>query len=203
MITATLLTGFGLALAPQGADFPIDFPVELKETTRMSLQVEETHFAAQSFSETPLLIVLASEDRSLQTALWLPPGASYVEDFARGTLDGLQMEVLSPAAGAWTHSGSFFLGDFVLQGTGELWVQDCGHVLTRWNEGAPLTATTPAGSLLPPTLNALIGDAGAHTETLNAGDGATNSFHVPVPTPSDTPQEDKPPRKRRPQLPPV
>ncbi|MFT7486468.1 MAG: hypothetical protein ACI9F9_002323 [Candidatus Paceibacteria bacterium] len=204
MSTVTLLASIGIALAPQTFNVSVDFPAAVMETARVTLQVEETHFAARSYSDAPLLIVVASEDGSSKSAFWLPAGAGYVEDFARGTLQSLQIEVLSIVDGDWSSTGSIYLADFLAQESDELLVQDCGHVLARLGENETVTVVNSSNTLMPQGLNSALKANREHRSAVINGRGGTAShFHVPVPTPTDKPKEDKPPRKRHRQLPPV
>jgi len=195
MIAATLLASFGIALAPQtdeaaASPFPGDH-------VDLALRIEETAFAAQSLSEAPQLLILASEDSGLATAFWLPAGARYIEEFPRGTLRGLALEVLSVADGDWSTSGSIVLGDSLPSLAGGLWFLDCGCALAQ-SLGGTLTAATPDGSSLPVPLLAVTDEPGP------GGDASHGpEFHVPVPTPTDEPEGDKPPKLRPRPLPPV
>lgn len=204
MITATLLFGFGLTLAPQDVDALGTLPEQVQSQVRVSLQLEETHFAATNFDSAPVLLVIASEDRRMQMAFWLPAGGSYVEDYARGTLRRLQIEVLSVNDSAWVSTGAYFLSDFMSRGSGALWILNCGHVVTRWGEGEALVAAAPSGSLLPPRVGSMaMGAQERHMAQTGNGESGMDALHVPVPTPTDKPKKDKPPRKRHGQLPPV
>jgi len=199
MIALNLLLSLALTPGPQHACTPVDATAELTEIAQARIELDETHFSAQSFGETPLFLAVSSEVSGLQFGFWLNAGARYEEDFGRGTLSGLHLEVLSLAEGAPTTTGLFDLEELAPDDHGQLWVLDCGHALTRREEGAALSVATPAGSLLPPELNVPFGVGSLHSEPVFAEPGPT---HVPVPTPTDQPKE-SPPRKRRRQLPPV
>ncbi|MFT7671407.1 MAG: hypothetical protein ACI8X5_004125, partial [Planctomycetota bacterium] len=130
MITATILAGFGIALAPQTGDANVlSSHVELDSSITLSLQIEETHLAVQSLIDAPQLMIFASGDDGSQAAFWLPPGARYEEDFPRGTLTGIELEVLTVTAGAWVTTGSLVLSDSLPSLVGGLWVLDCGHAV--------------------------------------------------------------------------
>ncbi len=199
MNTLNLLLSLALTPAPQHACAPLDTAAELTDIAQAKIELDETHFSAQSFGEEPLFLALRNEVSGMELGFWLQAGARYEEDFGRGTLSGLHLEVLSLAEGAPTTTGLFDLEELAPDDHGQLWVLDCGHALTRLEEGAALSVATPAGSLLPPELNVPFGVGSPHSEPVNADPGPT---HVPVPTPTDQPKE-SPPRKRRRQLPPV
>jgi hypothetical protein len=204
MITATLLASIGIALAPQNVLSLESLKPEVQGALSVSLHLEETRFAARSLSGAPMLMIVADRFHGIENALWLPPGATYNELFPRGTLDSLQLELLSITDGVWTSTGALFLSDFMPNGNGQLWVLDCGHVLTQSEEDAVLTVASPAGALLPSELNAMTDEFPAHGESTGVQLGVDGiQLHVPVPTPTDKPKEDKPPVKRRRQLPPL
>ena len=203
MITVTLLASIGIALAPQDSMSVEDLPRHVAQQLSVCLHLEETRFTARSFDEAPVLMIVSDPHHGNQGAFWLPSGATYVEEFPRGTLEALQIEMLSIADGDWQNTGLFFLGDFMPQSSGQLWALDSGHVLTQTTEGAPLSVATPAGSLLPAELLALTNAISTHSDSVDVqGSAAGAPMHVPVPTPSDVPK-DTPPRKRNKQLPPL
>lgn len=187
MTVATILTAFTLAAGLQANE-----TVQTPEGAALRVEIEDTHFKAQSLAETPLLIVFASEDDQLKTAFWLPAGGCYDEEFPRGTLIGLELEVAHQTQGGWITSKALTLDPEAPTGAQLMWVLDCGHAVTQEGEGEPLSALTPDGSVLPPQLNIVAGDHEAHA-----------AFHVPVDTPEDKPKGDKPPRLRKKPLPPV
>lgn len=201
---APLLASLGIALAPQtdGLDSAGSLG-NFAEEINLSVRIEETELAAQSLSHHPLLLIFASEDQGLETMFWLPPGARYEEEFPRGTLNGIALEVLSTSDGGWVSTGSILLSDSLPLFTGGLWALDCGHVLAQ-SEGESLTAAASAGSTLPPSF-ILLNDQ----EPTDGGDPETGdtrhspNLHVPVPTPTDQRKENKPPKLRPKPLPPV
>ena len=196
MIAATLLVSFGLTTPAQpSAPTLAVAPAE----ARVHIELEETRFSAQSHADGPLLFVVASEESGLRSGFWLPAGARYEEDFARGTLTGLMLEVLDVSNGARESSGALRLDDLAPDEHARLWVLEDGHAWTSRGEGAALSAATPAGSLLPPELRAHFSVGPRDAAPTPTVPGPT---HVPVPTPTDKPK-DTPPRKRRRQLPPV
>ncbi len=204
MIAAQLLASIGIVLVPQtGAESPANLAEVLEDSITLSLRIEETELAAQSLTEVPLLLIFASEDQDMHTAFWLPPGARYEEEFPRGTLTGLVLEVLSVTDGGWTSTGSILLGDSLPLLTGGIWALDCGHALAQPND-EPLSAATPAGSTLPARFVMLTEQRENSTgEQSHGGDFHLSNLHVPVPTPTDKPKENKPPKLRPKPLPPV
>ncbi len=203
MITATLLASFGIALAPQDTLSLKELPQQVRQELSVALQLEETRFTARSFAEAEVLMIVSDPHHGTQSTFWLPSGAIYTEEFPRGTLQALQIEMLSIADGVWRNTGLFFLGDFMPLSSGQLWALNCGHVLTQTTEGAPLSIATPAGSLLPPLLLAMTDAFPAHGDSVGVQEGTAGiQLHVPVPTPTDVPK-DAPPRKRHKQLPPL
>ena len=131
MIALNLLLSLALTPGPQHACTPVDAAAELTEIAQARIVLDETHFSAQSFGETPLFLAVRSEVSGLQFGFWLNAGARYEEDFGRGTLSGLHLEVLSLAEGAPTTTGLFDLEELAPDDHGQLWVLDCGHALTE------------------------------------------------------------------------
>lgn len=192
MMTATLFTSLALT-AGLGGD------AVLPERAALQIEIGESHFMARSLTEAPLLVVFASEDDRVQTSFWLAAGGQYDEDFPRGTLAGLELEVARPIAQGWLTSGALDLDLEAPEGASRMWVLECGHAVTAEGEGETLSVVAPAGSHLPPQLNLVTGeqvDAAAKAE-------AHEAFHVPVVTPSEKPKGDKPPKLRKKPLPPV
>ena len=202
MITAALLATFGITLAPALEDANPNSRVEFEDSIALELSIEETHFAAQSLAQVPLMLIFASEDHAFETAFWLPPGARYDEDFARGTLNGLIFEVLTPAESGWSVTGSISFTDSLPQDGGQLWLLDCGHFVAGRGEGEALAAVAPAGSLLPPRLNSFSGPGNNEASVLE-GHSHPKLMHVPAPTPTDKPKGNLPPKLRKKPLPPV
>ena len=192
MITAALLTSLALTAGP-GED------IALPERAALQVEIGETHFMARSLVEAPLLLVFASEDGRLQTAFWLAAGGQYDEDFPRGTLAGLELEVVRPVAQGWLTSGAMDLDGKVLASASLTWVLESGRAVAFEGEGEPLSVVTPAGSHLPPQLNLITSDRPAAPAQAEASE----AFHVPVVTPSKKPKGDKPPKLRKKPLPPV
>jgi hypothetical protein len=196
MTVAAILTAFSLAAGlPMNETLPAN-PVDAV----LRVEIEDTHLAAQSLSEAPLLIVFASEDGRLQTAFWLPAGGRYDEDFSRGTLSGLELEVVNQTPSGWLTSGALALAPKAPEGVELLWVLDCGHAVTPSSEGESLDALAPDGSGAPAHLNMIA----APSERCSHGSTeASAAFHVPVDLPEDKPKGDKPPRLRKKPLPPL
>jgi hypothetical protein len=192
-----LLAGTLVALATLTSDAAADFEVadsglEFEGDIALALHLDPTHFVARSLAQAPLLLVFTSDVHAEPFGFWLPPGSHFVEDFARGALHGLQLEVVSGGNGQWRSTGTLKLEVPATAGEVSLWVLGCGHALSRSGEGSPFVAATPAGSSLPAPLT-----AGAATHD------HPGAFHVPVPTPSDKPKENTPPKLRKKPLPPV
>jgi hypothetical protein len=203
MITATLLASIGIALAPQDSMSVEDLPQQVSQELSVSLHLEETRFTARSFAAAEVLMIVSNPHHGILSTFWLPSGATYIEEFQRGTLEALRLEMLSIADGEWITTGHFFLGDFMPHSSGELWALNCGHVLTQTAEGAPLSVATPAGSLLPPELLEVTNAFSTHRVSVDVQSSTAGApLHVPVPTPTDVPK-DTPPRKRHKQLPPL
>lgn len=199
MTLSTLLCGLGFALAAPTSG-AADIETQLADDLALAVHCGPTHFIARSLTHAPLLLIFSDEfgDEGPEVAFWLPPGASYLEEFARGSLDNVQLEVLSGADGQWTSTGTLDLREPAPSGELNLWVLDCGHALTATGEGDALAARTPAGSSLPARLSACGASVGAAAEDDHAG-----AFHVPVPAPSIKPKQNKPPKLRKKPLPPV
>jgi hypothetical protein len=199
MTLSTLLLGLGFALASPSGDAA---QVEAQLTGDLSLAVHtgQTHFTARSLSTIPLLLVFSDEygDGGPEVAFWLPPGASYVESFARGALEGLQLEVVHGGNGQWTSTGTLSLSEPAPAGDTNIWVLGCGHALTGTGGGAALTVQAPNGSSLPAQLSNCGASIGA-----TANNNHSAAFHVPVPAPSVKPKENKPPKLGKKPLPPV
>ncbi|MCB9916063.1 MAG: hypothetical protein H6828_13115 [Planctomycetes bacterium] len=185
MISAALLTTLALTAGP-GVD------VQAPERAALGVSVEATHITLVNTFEAPLLLVATSEDGRFQALHWLPAGGRYDEDFPRGTLHGLELEVARPLGQGWLTSGSLDLDPMALE-SAELWVLDCGHAVAREEGGASFSTVAPRGSHLPPQW---------HSVTADEAQPAA-ACHVPVVTPSDEPKGDKPPKLRRKPLPPV
>ncbi len=198
MTLSTLLCGFGIALAPapEGAA-----AVEARFQDELALVVDygQTHLMARSLAKAPLLLFFKEDRMGTENAFWLPPGAIYVEDFARGTLDGLSLEVVSTLNGSWRSSGALALEAPARRTDKSLWVLASGQALTRTSEGAPLAAATPAGSALP----SQVLDLGTTIGASAGGPGPYGALHVPVPSPSEKPKPNKPPKLGKKPLPPV
>lgn len=196
MTVAAILTAFSLAAGQPMSETPPTNPVDAV----LRVEIEDTHFAAQSLAEAPLLVVFASEDGRLQTAFWLPAGGRYDEEFSRGTLAGLELEVVNQTPAGWLTSGKLGLDPKAPEGVELLWVLDCGHAVALSSEGAALTALAPSGSGAPTHLNMITAPVGPCW----LGDSEVNAdLHVPVDLPEDKPKGDKPPRLRKKPLPPL
>ncbi len=195
MITAAFLTALTLTAGSQ-----TDEVRPVPERAALQVEIEETHFMVRSLAEAPLLLVFASEDSNLQTALWLPAGGQYDEDFPRGTLVGLQLEVARPTSHGWLTSGALALDSKAPLGAQLMWVLDCGHAVTQEGEGESFSGITSEGSQLPAQLPTItVEEAHAELENIEPHD----ALHVPVLTPTDKPKGDKPPVLRKKPLPPV
>ena len=197
MITTAFLALSGFALTPQLADTIGMPPLEPPHTVSLAVAFDETHFSAQNLDEVPLLLTFASVNREVETAFWLPAGWRYEEDFPRGTLDGVQLEVFATRPDGWMASGALALESFAPDGSGQLWVLSCGHAVIRGGEGESLVELTPAGSLLPPRVVSFLRRPEPHAHA------APEPLHVPVPRPIDAPKGDKPPKLEKKPLPPV
>ena len=193
---ASLLIGLAAAPNSQALDLPIAPDPIVLEHARAVLELGETRFSARNLGLEPLLLLIEDTPGGLGTALPLAPGAIYEEDFVRGTLAGLALELVRPGSAS---TGRLDLDLVLPDAHGRIWLLDCGLARIESSTGTTETAAPAEGSLLPPVAAALLAPAGPCAQSLMAEPGPT---HVPVPTPSDSPGR-APPKQRRRQLPPV
>jgi hypothetical protein len=161
----------------------------------VGMRVTATSFHARNFSATPHVLLFESSG----TLVWrtLQPGCDLGWTFPTQLLSGVRLEVASWHNGAWNRTGTINLAAVAGRGTEALWVQGNAS-RTSWAElGAALFVETTGTSLFPPSLPA---DSSAGTSAEAALLAPT---HVPVITPSDTPEGDFPPEIEEKPLPPV
>jgi len=196
MITATFLALSGVALPQPQADIAGSLDA-FSADAALVVEIDETSLSAQSFSELEMLLVFAGDDPDLSTTFWLHAGTRYEEEFSRGTLAGLRIDVLLREEGGWRTTGALVLQDDSTS-SNRLRVLSCGHALADDGEGNELRMVTPAGSLLPPQFQEIAEGPPAHHFHL-----APSPRHVPVQTPTDKPRGYKPPKLEKKPLPPV
>lgn len=161
----------------------------------VGVAVTSTSFYARNYSGTNQVLLFQSGG----TLLWrtLAPGYDMSWDFPTQLLDGVRLEVASWTNGAWRRSGTIALDEVVARGIEALWVQG-DSARTSWSEiGTALFLEDTGTSLFPPTLP---GDSSAGTSGENA---LLAPAHIPIITPSETPQGDVPPKIEDRPLPPV
>lgn len=197
MITATFLALSGVALPQPQADIAGSIDELFPADSALVVEIDETHLCAQSFSDFAMLLVFAGDDPDLSTVFWLHAGSRYEEEFSRGTLAGLRIDILMQEEGGWRTTGALALQDDSTS-SNRLRVLSCGHALVDDGEGNELRMESPDGSLLPLQFQEIAEGPPAHHLHL-----APSPRHVPVQTPTDKPRGDKPPKLEKKPLPPV
>ncbi|HIG10075.1 MAG: hypothetical protein ABGY71_08855 [bacterium] len=194
MITAAILASLSLA-SPAPAAAPLA-PVPAV----LEVHYSNTHLQLRSLTGEPLLVIFSSASSGLETVFWLSPGGQYDEEFPRGTLFGLDLEVVQDSQLGWITSGAIAFDPKSFGVTDSLWVQPCGHSVMQSGSGGPAFGLAPGQSHLPAELGVL-GPDEAHATS--GGGHAEPAFHVPALTPTNKPKGDHPPRLRKKPLPPV
>ncbi|MAF67630.1 MAG: hypothetical protein CMJ84_18485 [Planctomycetes bacterium] len=164
------------------------------ERPEVLIAVEATGIRARSFSSEPLLLMLATPDRSATTLHWLAPGASAAGSFPRGSLDDGWLEVLLPSRAGWSTTGALCLGAASRTGA-ELWIGVGGRLAARaLGFGLLDLSGRTRGSLLPDRMLPFV--------TGGAAAGRALETHVPIPDPGVKPPADTPPKIEKEPLPP-
>lgn len=161
----------------------------------VGISVTSTRFYARNFSGTNQVLLFQSGS----TLLWrtLAPGYDLSWDFPTQLLTGIRFEVASWTDGAWHRTGTIALDEVAARGTEALWIQG-DFSRTSWSEiGSALFVEDTGSSLFPDSL------PGASSADTGVEDALLAPVHVPVITPSDTPQGDVPPKIEDGPLPPV
>jgi hypothetical protein len=172
-------------------------PPSAGEGVETIIQVEETRLRAWNRTDHPQLFYFSMPADGAAAGLVLAPHSFLDEDFPRGALDGLRLEVVTLATPPVAGPGAYELtGDALLNGVLRIPPQP----RDAWWDTSSGTHPAPTGaSALPASLLA------AMARTVEAARPQANQIepmHVPVITPSDG-SGDGPPIPEDSPLPPV
>jgi hypothetical protein len=182
VLLATSLT-FGFYEDPQ---------VAVRDDAALELlaRVSETRLVALNPSAHPQLLVFTAARGAVRTQVVLAAGDSLAFDYPSGTLQGLDLELVTRAENGLISSGELSLHSLVQAEFDLIWMESVGVRVHTWGE----LPTGPA--LIPPTRG-----SGTAFQPMSAP--SVPAPHVPVITPTDKPKGDLPPRIEPEPLPPV
>jgi hypothetical protein len=165
---------------------------------QVGLHVTPTHLSARNFSATPQILALSDAQTGQRALVALDPHTRVEFSYPREALEFVRLEVLSLGLRGWNTSGALDLGAALTSGAQTIWIQQAGPHTFAWLQlGAQLSTLDANGSVLPESLR----------PALQSGQDelapACAPAHVPVITPSDTPDGDAPPKLGQRPLPPV
>lgn len=155
-----------------------------------------TSMRIRNFASVDQVLIFESDGFKIYRSL--PVGMELDWSFSPHALDGVNMEVASVSNGAWRYSGTLSLNDYASSGSDTLWIQPfVPHSLAwlQFSTGFSILASGP--SYLPIYFQ----DCAIAATSDVIPDPA--ALHVPVITPSNTPQGDGPPNLDKSPLPPM
>jgi hypothetical protein len=157
-------------------------------STRIELvaKVGETRFAAFNPGDVAQLLLVGTPGGGAPRALWLAPGALFESRFPAALLEGLALEIVSPAARGRSTTGAIPFAALVEGAHDALWIQSSPAGSFVWGQKGQALEVVPADG----ALSAL------------APPAATAAPHVPVITPAKGKVGDLPPRLENKPLPP-
>jgi hypothetical protein len=181
MLCALMLCAV-LATSEEGAE------VATPATTRIELvaRVGETRFAAFNPGHEVQLLLVGAVGGPRPRAYVLEPGGLFEARFPAELLEGLALEVISPAARGLSTTGAIAFATLVEGAHEALWIQSSLSGSYAWGQQGQQFEVVPADgalSALPPPVAAAVP-------------------HVPVITPSKGKVGDLPPRLENKPLPP-
>jgi hypothetical protein len=172
---------------PQGT---VTAPVEV------GVALDSTSMRIRNFADVDQVLIFESDGLKIYRSL--PVGTELDWSFSLHALDGVNMEVASLRNGAWRYTGAISLSSYAASGSDTLWVQPfVPHSLAwlQFSSGFSLMSSGP--SYLPTYFQDCV--TGATDDKIPD----PTALHVPVITPSNTPQGDGPPNLDKNPLPPM
>lgn len=157
-------------------------------TTRIELvaRVGETRFAAFNPGDEPQLLLVGAVGGPKPRALVLEPGGTFEARFPAALLEGLALEVISPATRGLSTTGAIAFATLVDGAHEALWIQSSLAGSFAWGQQGEAFEVVPAHGAL----------------SAFAPPAAAAAPHVPVITPAKGKVGDLPPRLEDKPLPP-
>jgi hypothetical protein len=169
-----------------GTDAPVEVGVLFQSS---SLRI-------RNFAEVNQVLIF--ESSGLKLYRLLPVGGEFDWSFTPHALDGVNLEVASAKGGGWRYTGALSLTDYAVSGSDTLWIQPFVPQSLSWLQSVSGLALFPHGASYLP---AYFQDCVAGTTGDIVPDAS--AVHVPVITPSNTPQGDGPPHLEKQPIPPM